>query len=213
MKRKDIPKVIEILKEEYRKGNAPVVTLIAERSKEPFKVLVSALISTRTRDETTVKVVKKLFSKVKSPKDLIDIPIEELERLLYPVGFYRNKAKFLKELAYQLEDKFGGKVPDKIEDLLRLKGVGRKVATLVLSDGYGKDYICVDTHVHRIVNRWCLVKTKKPEETEKELMKVIPKKYWRQINKLLVAFGQRICTPLNPACFRCPIERYCGKCL
>ncbi len=212
MKREDIDKVIRILEEEYKRNNAPVVTLIAERTKEPFKVLVSALISTRTRDETTIEVVKKLFKRVKTPKDLVDIPLKDLEQLLYPVGFYRNKARYLKELGKELEEKYGGKVPANIEDLLKLKGVGRKVATLVLSDGYGKDYICVDTHVHRIVNRWCLIKTKTPEETEKALMKVLPKKYWKKINRLLVSFGQRICTPLRPRCEECPIEDYCGKC-
>ncbi len=212
MKRKDIDKVISILEEEYKRNNAPVVTLIAERTKEPFKVLVSALISTRTRDETTIEVVKRLFKRIKTPADLVDIPLKDLEKLLYPVGFYRNKARYLKELGKELEEKYGGKVPDNIEDLLKLKGVGRKVATLVLSDGYSKDYICVDTHVHRIVNRWCLVKTKTPEETEKALMEVLPKKYWRKINRLLVSFGQRICTPLRPRCEECPIESYCDKC-
>ncbi len=212
MKRKDIDKVISILEEEYKRNNAPVVTLIAERTKEPFKVLVSALISTRTRDETTIEVVKRLFKRIKTPADLVDIPLKDLEELLYPVGFYRNKARYLKELGKELEEKYGGKVPDNIEDLLKLKGVGRKVATLVLSDGYSKDYICVDTHVHRIVNRWCLVKTKTPEETEKALMEVLPQKYWRKINRLLVSFGQRICTPLRPRCEECPIESYCGKC-
>ncbi len=212
MERKYIPTVIKILESEYTKGEAPVVTLIAERTKEPFKVLVSALISTRTKDETTIKVVKKLFNRIRSPKDLLEIPTEELEKLIYPAGFYRNKAKFLKELAKELIERYNGKVPDKIEDLLKLKGVGRKVATLVLSDGYGQDYICVDTHVHRIVNRWCLIRTKKPEETEKELTKVLPQKYWRIINRLLVAFGQRICTPTYPKCKHCPIEKYCSKC-
>jgi len=213
VKIEDIEKVISILEEDYKRNSAPVVTLIAERTKEPFKVLVSALISTRTRDETTIKVVKKLFKRINSPADLVNISSDELEKLLYPVGFYRNKARHLKELGKDLVEKYGGKVPDNIDDLLKLKGVGRKVATLVMSDGYGKDYICVDTHVHRIVNRWCLVKTKTPEQTEKALAEILPKKYWRRINRLLVSFGQRICTPLRPKCEKCPIEKYCDKCI
>jgi len=141
VKIEDIEKVISILEEDYKRNSAPVVTLIAERTKEPFKVLVSALISTRTRDETTIKVVKKLFKRINSPADLVNISSDELEKLLYPVGFYRNKARHLKELGKDLVEKYGGKVPDNIDDLLKLKGVGRKVATLVMSDGYGKDYI------------------------------------------------------------------------
>ncbi|RLJ70117.1 endonuclease-3 [Hydrogenivirga caldilitoris] len=213
MKRSDIPKVIEILKDNYERWEAPVVTLVAQHTHDPFKVLICALLSTRTRDETTAKVCKKLFERVKKPEDILSIPIGEIEELIYPVGFYRNKAKQLKKLAKTLIEEFGGNVPDRLEDLLRLPGVGRKVANLVLADGYGIPAVCVDTHVHRITNRWCLIKTKTPEETEKELMKVLPKKYWIVINRLLVAFGQRICTPLKPRCDICPIERFCGKCL
>ncbi len=213
MRRSDIPQVIEILKENYERWEAPVVTLVAQHTHDPFKVLVCAFLSTRTRDETTAKVCKKLFGKIKEPEDILKIPLEELEELIYPVGFYRNKARQLKELARILVDEFGGKVPNNLEDLLKLPGVGRKVANLVLADGYGIPAVCVDTHVHRITNRWCLVKTKTPEQTERELMKVLPKDYWIVINRLLVAFGQRICTPQRPKCDMCPIEKYCGKCL
>jgi len=209
---KDIPKVIEILQENYNRWQAPVVTLVAQHTNDPFKVLVCALLSTRTRDETTAKVCERLFKRVRSIEDIIDIPLDELERLIYPVGFYRNKAKQLRELANVLIEKYKGEVPRSLEELMSLPGVGRKVANLVLADGYNIPAICVDTHVHRITNRWCLVKTRTPYETEKELMKKLPKKYWIVINRLLVAFGQRICTPQKPKCNICPVEEFCGKC-
>jgi len=212
MNRSDIPKVIEILTENYESWEAPVVTLVAQHTHDPFKVLICALLSTRTRDETTAKVCKRFFERVKGPEDILDIPLKELEELIYPVGFYRNKAKHLKKLARVLIEEFGGNVPQSLEELLRLPGVGRKVANLVLADGYGIPAICVDTHVHRITNRWCLIKTKTPEQTERELMRVLPQEYWIVINRLLVAFGQRICTPQRPKCDICPIEAYCGKC-
>ncbi len=212
MKRSDIPRVIEILKEHYERWSAPVVTLVAQHTHDPFRVLVCALLSTRTRDETTAKVCERFFKKVKSPEDIINLPLKELEELIYPVGFYRNKAKHLKKLAEVLIRDFGGKVPKTREELLKLPGVGRKVANLVLADGYNIPAICVDTHVHRITNRWCLIKTKTPEQTERELMKILPKEYWIVINRLLVAFGQRICTPQRPKCGECPIESFCGKC-
>ena len=208
-----LPRVIEILREHYRSWDAPVVTLVAQHTNDPFRILVCALLSTRTRDETTAEVCKRLFERIKSPEDLLKIPLDELEKLIYPVGFYRNKAKQLKGLAEKLVREYGGHVPDKLEDLLRLPGVGRKVANLVLADGFNVPAICVDTHVHRITNRWCLIKTKTPHETEERLREILPKEYWIEINRLLVAFGQRVCTPLRPKCNLCPIESYCGKCL
>lgn len=211
MTEEEIREVFRILRENYRSWNAPVVTLVAQHSRDPFQVLVCALLSTRTRDETTAEVCRRFLKRIKSPKDLTDIPLEELEKLIYPVGFYRNKARQLKELGKVLIERFGGKVPDNLEDLLSLKGVGRKVANLVLADGYGKPAICVDTHVHRITNRWGLVSTKTPEETERELMKKLPKDLWIPVNRLLVAFGQSICRPTRPRCGICPVERFCGK--
>ncbi len=208
-----LPRVIEILREHYRSWEAPVVTLVAQHTNDPFRVLVCALLSTRTRDETTAKVCEKLFKRVRSPEDLLRIPLDELEKLIYPVGFYRNKAKQLKNLVEKLIKEYGGSVPNRLEDLLRLPGVGRKVANLVLADGFNVPAICVDTHVHRITNRWCLIKTKTPHETEEKLREIIPREYWKEINRLLVAFGQRICTPLRPKCDLCPIENYCGRCL
>ncbi len=211
MGEREVREVFRILERESEKWNAPVVTLVAQRSRDPFQVLVCALLSTRTRDETTAKVCKRFLEKVKGPEDLLRIPLSELEGLIYPVGFYRTKARQLKDLAKDLVERFGGRVPDRLEDLLSLKGVGRKVANLVLADGYGIPAICVDTHVHRIVNRWGLVRTKTPERTEEELMKKVPKDLWISVNRLLVAFGQTICTPLKPKCGECPVERFCKK--
>jgi len=209
MREEDLQKVISILKKEFPRWNAPVVSLIAQKTGDPFRVLVCALVSTRTKDEITAVVCKKLFEKVKSVEDLYLIDKDELSKLLYPVGFYKNKALFLKEIAKELKEKYNSRVPDKLEELLRLKGVGRKVANLVLAEGYGIPAICVDTHVHRITNRWCLVKAKKPEETEHQLTKILPEKYWIEFNKLLVAFGQTICKPVKPLCHICPIREYC----
>ncbi|MCX7737810.1 MAG: endonuclease III [Hydrogenothermaceae bacterium] len=201
--------VISILKREYQRWNAPVIEFMAQNGDEPFKILVSTILSLRTRDEITLKASKNLFRVVNSPEDILKLSQEELERLIYPVGFYRNKAKMLKEIAKDLIKSYGGKVPDSLEELLSLKGVGRKTANLVLSAGYGKPAICVDTHVHRISNRLGWIKTKNPQETEFELMKMVPKKYWKDINRLLVAFGQTICKPVKPKCDICPIIEHC----
>jgi endonuclease-3 len=211
MEERDIREVFRILREEYRRWNAPVVTLVAQHTGDPFRVLVCALLSTRTRDETTAEVCRRLLKRVKDPRDLLKIPLKELEELIYPVGFYRTKARQLKEIARDLLERFGGEVPKRLEDLLSLKGVGRKVANLVLADGYRIPAICVDTHVHRITNRWGLVRTRTPEQTEKELMRRLPRDLWIPINRLLVAFGQSICTPVRPKCDRCPVERFCEK--
>ncbi len=209
MKREDLLRVIEIMKREYPKWHAPIVKLIAQKRKDPLSALLCALLSTRTRDETTAEVCKRFLQRVKEPKDLLEMELEELQKLIYPVGFYKNKAKQLKELARQLIEEFEGKVPNNMEDLLKLKGVGRKVANIVLSEGFNKPAIAVDTHVHRISNRWGLVRTKSPEETEKALMEILPMDYWRDFNRLLVAFGQTICKPIKPKCQDCPVRDWC----
>ena len=209
MKPQDVPKVLSIMEEQYPSWHAPIVKLIAKKRKDPFSALVCALLSTRTRDETTAQVCERFLKRVNSPEDLLEISDKELENLIYPVGFYRNKAKHLKKLAYQIIEEFGGKVPDSLEGLLKLKGVGRKVANIVLSEGFGKPAIAVDVHVHRISNRWGLVKTKRPEETEVALMQLLPVEYWKDFNRLLVAFGQTICKPVKPRCNDCTIREWC----
>jgi len=209
MSKEDLKVVLEIMKGEYEKWHAPIVKLIAQKRKDPLCALLCALLSTRTKDDTTAEVCKRFLERVKSPQDLLEMGLKELERLIYPVGFYRNKARQLKELAKQLIEDFGGRVPDTLEELLKLKGVGRKVANIVLSEGFGKPAIAVDTHVHRISNRWGLVKTKSPEETEKALMEILPVEYWRDFNRLVVALGQTICKPVKPKCGECPVRSWC----
>jgi endonuclease-3 len=173
---------------------APIITRISRGEKsDPFVVLVGTLLSLRTKDETTEKVMEALMPHVRTPRDLLRIPTGDLEKMIYPVGFY------------------GGKVPDTIEELLSIRGIGRKTANLVVTEGYGKPGICVDTHVHRISNRLGIVSTKNPHQTEEMLRQVLPQKYWIVYNSLLVTFGKRICTPLSPKCSQCPLNNICPK--
>ncbi|MDK2791111.1 MAG: endonuclease [Methanothermococcus sp.] len=195
---------LDILNQNLNKN--AVVNEIASNTLEEdemaFKVLVSTILSARTKDETTEKVSKELFKKVKSPEDLINIDLKELENLVYPSGFYRTKAKNLKKLGEILVKNYNSKVPKNIEELVKLPGVGRKTANLVVTLAFDNYGICVDTHVHRICNRWDYVNTDTPEETEMELRKKLHKKYWKEINNLLVVFGREICSPV-PKCKTC----------
>lgn len=197
---------IKILREEYKKWNAPIVTLISVQTKDPYKVLISTLLSLRTKDEVTAKASYRLFEKADTPEKMIKLSENEIQKLIFPVGFYKTKSKTIIETSQILIDKYRSKVPDSLDLLLDFKGVGRKTANLVLSLGYGKDTICVDTHVHRISNRWGAVSTKTPEETEFALMEKIPKKYWSEINDLMVAFGQTVCRPIGPKCGECKVK-------
>jgi endonuclease-3 len=191
---------------------APVITRISRGTmSDPFVVLVGTLLSLRTKDETTEKVMEALMPRAGTPDDILRIPDGELERIIYPVGFYRNKARVLKEVARIIIDKYDGSVPDTIEELLSIRGIGRKTANLVITEGYGKPGICVDTHVHRISNRLGIVSTKDPHRTEDRLRQVLPERYWIIYNSLLVTFGKRVCTPLSPKCSQCPIEGLCPK--
>ncbi len=211
MKVKDLDVVIPIIRNEVKKWGFPVVSRVSSRTRDPYKVLISCLLSLRTKDGVTEVASRRLFERVSKPEDLLEIPLEELEKIIYPVGFYRNKAKTIKEVTKEIVEKYGGKVPDELDELLKLRGVGRKTANLVLIKGYGKPAICVDTHVHRISNRWGLVDTKNPEETEMMLRKILPRKYWMEYNDLLVPFGQNICLPTSPFCSKCPIVEFCSR--
>jgi endonuclease-3 len=206
-----IEKVLSILKEEYKKWDAPIVTKIADRTRDPFRVLVSTVLSARTKDAVTSKASEKLFKKASTPRDLKKLSVKEIEKLIYPVGFFHTKAERLPELARILIDEYGGKVPDSLDELLRLPGVGRKTANLVLTVGFGKPGICVDTHVHRISNRFGYVKTKNPTETEFALREKLPLKWWIIYNDLLVTLGQNICFPRKPDCTVCPLDKFCEK--
>ena len=198
----DIENIIKILKE-----NVPEHPY---KSREPFEVLIATVISQRTKDEVTYTVARRLFDKYPYPAALKDAPVRDIAKLIYPAGFYMQKAEKIKEISKIIHEKYHGKVPDTLEELLKLPGVGRKTANIVLSRCFGKYAIAVDTHVHRIANRLGWVHTKTPEETERELMKILPKKYWREINTLLVMFGRTICKPVKPRCEMCPIKNYCA---
>ncbi len=190
-------------------GNVDLVLPVEDVRDDPFKVLVATLLSARTKDEITHQVLPKLFSRVHGPKDLVRLDVKELERLIYPVGFYRTKAKHLKRLGEVLTEKYGGRVPDRLDELITLPGVGRKTANLVLVLAHDKPGICVDTHVHRIFNRWGYLSTRTPEETERVLRERLPERYWKDINRLLVLFGRSMCKPVNPRCSTCPLNRWC----
>jgi len=210
MKEVDISQIYEILKKETKNYKAPVVDLIEVQTNDPFKVLIATILSARTKDETTSKVCERLFSKVKDFNDLNKLNEREIEKLIYPIGFYKTKAKYLKKLPEALKE-FNSKVPNEIDDLLKLPGVGRKTANLVRAVAFKKPAMAIDVHCHRIFNRLGYIKTKTPYETEMELREKLPKKYWENFNSMLVAFGQNLCRPLSPHCSKCPIIEYCNQ--
>ena len=211
MQNKDITTSIKLLKAQNRLFNIPAVTQISNKSRSPFMVLISCILSLRTKDNTTMQASERLFNLARTPEAMKALSIKTIEKVIYPVGFYRNKAKAIKNICKDLVEKYNSTVPDTIDELLKFKGVGRKTANLVVTIGYGKPGICVDTHVHRITNRWGYVKTKTPEETEFALRKKLPEKYWIIINDLLVTFGQNICKPISPLCSQCKLYRYCER--
>ena len=206
-----IDDIFEILEEEVKHYQVPVVDLIKVQTGSPFKILVATILSARTNDKTTAEVSKRLFEKVSSVDDLKKYSVKELETLLFPVGLYKNKAKFLHKFPDDLNSRFGGGIPRTISELITLPGVGRKTANLVLAQAYDIPAICVDIHVHRIMNRIEYVRTKTPLETEMRLRKKLPKKYWLKVNTVFVMFGQYVCRPIGPKCSICPIERLCRK--
>jgi len=211
MKIADIPQVFRILGEEYLKHRAPVAELMKARTNDPFHILVATILSSRTRDETTAKVCEKLFAKMKKPADLAKLSVRELERIINPIGFFHTKAKMLNRLVPVLNEQFNGKIPADIEKLCELPGVGRKTANLVVAVAFNKPAICVDVHVHRICNRLGLLKTASPFETEMKLREILPVKYWIKWNGYLVSYGQTLCKPVNPACGRCRISKWCDR--
>lgn len=180
-----------------------------EEFKDPFKVLICCILSLRTNDKTTYPCSLRMLKLGTTPQDFLTIDVETLAKAIYPVGFYKNKAQQILDISKELVEKFDCKVPDSIEELIKFKGVGRKTANLVMAKGYCKPAICVDVHVHRISNRLGWVKTQTPDETEMELRKLIPQKYWLDLNTILVTFGQNLCKPQRPMCTNCPIKEYC----
>lgn len=206
-----IKEVFEILKIEFKNWKVPVVTLIALQSKDPFKVLLSTIISLRTKDEVTIEASKRLYQILKKPEDIFNVSFDELEKAIYPCGFYKRKSIQIKNICERLVNEFDSIVPKEIDTLLKFEGVGRKTANLVLSEGYNIPAMCVDVHVHRISNRFGFINTKTPEESEFELRSKLPIEYWNDYNTILVAFGQSLCRPISPHCSKCPVVKYCSR--
>ena len=211
MKDKDIHAVMRLLEAELRQFGLPPVSVMAEEKADPFKILISTIISARTKDEVTGPATERLFALAASPATMSALPEEKIEKAIFPAGFYHTKAKAIRNASKELIERFGSRVPDTIEELLTLPGVGRKTANLVVTLAHNKAGICVDTHVHRITNRWGYVKTKTPHETEQALRAKLPHKHWIAINTILVMHGQNICKPVSPLCSRCPVLKYCAR--
>ncbi len=207
----DIDRIVRMLTRTSRQWNPTAVGAVAQDSRDPFRVLIACLISLRTKDAVTAEASARLFRLARTPRAMVRLPAARIARAIYPAGFYRTKARTIKGLCRTLLAEYGGKVPDDLERLLGLKGVGRKTANLVLTVGYGKPGICVDTHVHRISNRLGIVRTKAPEETEFALRSVLPRRHWIPYNDLLVTFGQNLCKPISPLCSTCPVQDLCPR--
>ena len=208
---KDFIKYWPVLKRQVRSLHLPWLDEMTATERDPFKVLISCLLSLRTQDKVTGEASQRLFTLAQTPEALSRLPVAKIEKAIYPVGFYRVKARRIKDLSRTLVHEYKGRVPNSIEELLLLKGVGRKTANLVVTLGYDQEGICVDTHVHRITNRWGLVNTKTPIQTEFALREALPVRYWKQLNGQLVAFGQGICKPISPYCSQCKIRPACDR--
>ena len=209
---KNIDKIIKLLKKEIKRFKNPIATEIGEKTKDPFLVLISCILSLRTKDTTTGPASKRLFDLADNPKDMLKLSKKQIEKAIFPVGFYPTKAKWIKEVCKILIEEYHGNVPDTMEKLMELPGIGRKCSGIVMCYGFNKNVsIPTDTHVHKLTNRLGWVKTKTPEKTEQELMKIIPRKYWHDLNNLLVAHGQNICVPISPFCSKCAIRVYCPR--
>ncbi len=212
MRRDQISSALRIVKREIRQWEEPVVGVVARKSnRDPFRILISCLLSLRTKDKTTREAAARLFAMAHQPATMLALRLQKIERAIYPVGFYRTKAKSIHAICRRLLEVYGGIVPESIEELVTLSGVGRKTANLVVTVGYGKPGICVDIHVHRISNRWGYVRTKKPEETEQALRRKLPVRHWITLNDLLVPYGQNLCQPVSPFCSKCKLIEYCDR--
>lgn len=207
----NIDAIVQTLRQSVATMELPIVTEISQNRRSPFEVLIATILSLRTKDEVTRFASKRLLERAHTPHQMLSLDDSEIAKLIYPVGFYKTKSKTILEISRVLIRDHGGRVPDNLDDLLCLKGVGRKTANLVITLGYGKLGVCVDTHVHRISNRLGYVKTKTPEQTEMALRAQLPKQYWIQYNDLLVTWGQNVCKPISPICSKCDISQYCQR--
>jgi endonuclease-3 len=207
----EIGAVIRTLRRQAPSWRPTAVAEVAAEQPDPFRVLIACLLSLRTQDATTREASERLFRVADTPAAMLRLSPARISRLIFPVGFYRTKARAIRQISRDLIERFGGAVPDEIDALLTLKGVGRKTANLVVTIGFAKPGICVDIHVHRISNRLGFVRTKSPDQTEVALRAKLPRRYWIGYNDLLVAFGQNVCRPLSPHCSRCPVARWCRR--
>ncbi|MDT7042735.1 endonuclease III [Candidatus Nitronereus thalassa] len=211
MRDRQIHAAVKIVKNTIRQWEEPIVGVVARESRDPFQILIACLLSLRTKDHTTAEASQRLFSLADNPARMLKLPLKQVEHAIFPVGFYKTKAKQIHAICQSLLENFEGRVPRTIDELLTLKGVGRKTANLVVTVGYNKPGICVDIHVHRISNRWGYIQTKTPEESEQALRNKLPKKYWIQFNDWLVPYGQNLCRPVSPFCSQCPVSDYCDR--
>ena len=207
---KNVSKVMDVLLDYYKPKRR---TTLNRMRKKPnaFKILISCLLSLRTKDENTEKVSKKLFAVADTPQKIVKLSIPKLEKLIFSSGHYKKKARILQHVSQVLIDDFKSQVPKTKEELLSIKGIGPKTANIVLAFAFGEEVLPIDTHCHRIPNRLGWVKTKLPEKTEIELEKILPRKYWREFNELFVLFGKSVCQPVSPWCSKCPVNKYCKK--
>lgn len=203
--------ILRIIKQEVTNWQEPVLGVVARESADPFRILIACVLSLRTKDLTTAQASQRLFALAIDPPSMLKLSPSRIEKAIYPVGFYKRKAVQILGISRQLISEFGGTVPDSIDHLVTLPGVGRKTANLVVTVGYQKPGICVDIHVHRISNRWGYIRTKTAEQSEEALRKKLPKRYWISYNDLLVPFGQNVCAPVSPWCSRCKVKRYCDQ--
>jgi endonuclease-3 len=212
MRQDQITAALRILKREILQWEEPVLGVVArESNRDPFRILISCLLSLRTKDKTTNEASVRLYALAHQPATMLVLPLRKIERAIYPVGFYRTKAKSIHAICRRLLEVYGGTVPESIDELVTLSGVGRKTANLVVTVAYGKPGICVDIHVHRISNRWGYVRTKTPEDTEQALRRKLPAQHWITFNDLLVPYGQHLCQPVSPFCSKCKITEYCDR--
>lgn len=211
MQDNDIHVIMPVLRAAVAAWQMPIVDAMAQEDETPYKILIATMLSLRTQDTTTGPASQRLFALADTPAAMVTLSAETIEKAIYPVGFYKVKALNVLQVSRILLETYDGRVPDTIEALVKLPGVGRKVANLVLTMGYGLPGICVDTHVHRITNRWGYVHTKTPEQTEFALRAKLPPAYWIEINGHLVALGQNLCHPTSPRCSQCPLSGWCDR--
>lgn len=211
MNTQTLEKVIHILQEEVKHWNVPIITLIAQTKKDPYRVLIGTVLSLRTKDQVTAKACERLFAEADTPEKMLELSEKKIGELIYPTGFYKTKAKNILLISKKLLEEFHGRVPDDIDTLLTFPNVGRKTANLVVIEGYDKPGVCVDVHNWRILNRLGYLRAKDPLETEMGIRKKLPQEYWNKLNYILVAFGQNTCVPVSPKCSQCPVKEYCER--